>query len=71
MSRKLVVDSSVLIILDRRGTLEQRLSRKRDEGYEVIVPKSVARELLEETRFLFGTLSPETESCRRLGSSGR
>lgn len=47
MNKKLVVDSSVLIVLNRRGTLEEYLKRKKIEGYEVIIPKAIARELLD------------------------
>ena len=52
MSKKLVVDSSVIIVLSRRGTLERFLRRKRAEGYEVIIPKAIARELLDEPKKL-------------------
>jgi len=45
-----VIDSSVLIVLNRRGNLEEYLKRKRDEGYEVLIPKAIARELLDEPR---------------------
>jgi len=50
MNRKLVVDSSVLIPLNRRGKLEEYLRRKRDEGLEVIIPRAIARELVQEPR---------------------
>jgi len=50
LNKKLVIDSSVLIVLNRRGNLEEYLRRKRDEGYEVLVPKAIARELLDEPR---------------------
>lgn len=51
MDRKLlVVDSSVLKPLNRRGTLEDYLRRKRDEGFEVIIPRAIARELIQEPR---------------------
>jgi len=45
-----VIDSSVLIVLKRKGKLEEYLKRKRDEGYEVLIPKAIARELLDEPR---------------------
>jgi len=50
MSKKLVLDSSVLIILNRRGTLEEYLKRKKDEGYEVLIPKAIVRELIGEPK---------------------
>ena len=50
MSKKLVIDSSVLIALDRKGTLQQDLKRKKDEGYEVLIPRAIAREILEEPK---------------------
>jgi len=52
MSKKLVVNSSVLIALSRRGTLEQYLKQKTDEGYEVLIPKAIARELLDDPKRL-------------------
>lgn len=45
-----MIDSSVLIVLKRKGKLEEYLKRKRDEGYEVLIPKAIARELLDEPR---------------------
>jgi len=50
MNKKIVVDSSVLIVLNRRGKLEEYLRRKRDEGYEVLIPRAIANELLDEPR---------------------
>jgi len=50
MNKKLVIDSSVLIILNRRGTLEEYLKRRKDEGYEVFIPRAIARELLDEPK---------------------
>lgn len=50
MSKKLVMDSSVLIALDRIGILQQDLKRRRDEGYEVLIPRAIAREILEEPK---------------------
>jgi hypothetical protein len=47
MNKKLVMDSSVLIILNRRGTIEKYLRRKKDE---VLIPKAIARELLDEPK---------------------
>lgn len=40
----------MLIVLKRKGKLEEYLKRKRDEGYEVLIPKAIARELLDEPR---------------------
>ena len=52
MSKRLVVDSSVLIVLSRRGTLEAYLQRRKKEGYEVLIPKAIARELIDEPKKL-------------------
>jgi len=52
MSKKLVVDSSILIVLSRRGALEEYLRQKKHEGYEVLIPRAVARELIDEPRRL-------------------
>ncbi len=50
MDKKLVVDSSVLIVLNGRGTLEEHLRRRRDEGYEVLIPRAIAREIVNEPK---------------------
>ncbi len=50
MGKKLVVDSSVLIILSRMGALEAYLTRRKGEGYEVLVPRAIVRELLVEPK---------------------
>jgi len=44
MGKKLVVDSSVLIILSRREDLEAYLTRRKGEGYEVLIPRAIMRE---------------------------
>ena len=59
MSKKLVVDSSILVILSRRGTLEQYLKQKKDEGYEILIPKAIAKELLDEPRRLMREIREE------------
>jgi len=48
MSKRLVVDSSILIVLSRRNTLEEYLQRRKKEGYQVLIPKAIARELIDE-----------------------
>jgi rRNA-processing protein FCF1 len=60
MSRKLVVDSSVFIALSRRGTLEQYLKQKKDEGYEVLIPRAIARELLYDPKRLAEEISEKS-----------
>ena len=50
MHRRLVVDSSVLIALSRKGELEDRLTRWKSEGYEVKIPKAIAEEVIEEPK---------------------
>jgi len=52
MSKRLVVDSSVLIVLSRKGTLEEYLKQRKHEGYEVLIPRAVAKELVDEPRKL-------------------
>jgi rRNA-processing protein FCF1 len=50
MRKLLVVDSSVLIALNSRGRLENCLRRRKDEGYEIIVPKAIVKEVIEEPK---------------------
>jgi len=57
MSKKLVVDSSILIVLSRRGALEEYLRQKKHEGYEVLIPRAVAKELIDEPRRLAGKIA--------------
>jgi rRNA-processing protein FCF1 len=52
MRKQLIADSSILIALSKKGELEGRLTRWKNEGYEVIIPKAIAEEVIEEpTRF--------------------
>jgi hypothetical protein len=39
-------------MLSRRGTLKQYLEQKKDEGYEVFIPKAIMREVLDEPKEL-------------------
>lgn len=48
MHKPLVVDSSVLIASDNQGRLEGRLRQRKDEGYEVIIPEAIMKEVIEE-----------------------
>ena len=48
----LVVDSSILIFLDRKGKLEGFLRQKRKENYKIIIPKAIVQELIDEPRQL-------------------
>jgi rRNA-processing protein FCF1 len=48
MHKPLVVDSSVLIALDSRGRLGDYLRQRKDEGYEIIIPEAVMKEVVEE-----------------------
>jgi rRNA-processing protein FCF1 len=50
MHRQLVVDSSVLIALSRKGELEDCLEHWKSEGYEVKVPKAIAEEVVDEPK---------------------
>jgi len=52
MSKKLIIDSSVLIVLGRKGELEEYLKKRKKEGYEILIPKAISRELTEEPRKL-------------------
>ena len=52
MSKKLVIDSSVIILLSRRGKLEQYLKQKKNEGYDVLIPQAISKELIDEPRQL-------------------
>ncbi len=45
-----MLDSSVIINLDRRGILTKYLNQKRDEGYELLVPRAIAEEILEDMK---------------------
>jgi len=44
----LVVDSSVLIALSKSGDLERSLRRRILEGYEVLVPRAIMWEVVDE-----------------------
>ena len=50
MPKYLVVDSSVLIFYDRKGTLEDFLRAKKRENYNVIIPKAIAQEVAIEPK---------------------
>ncbi len=45
-----MLDSSVIINLDRRGILTKYLNQKRDEGYELLVPRAIAEEILDDRK---------------------
>jgi rRNA-processing protein FCF1 len=50
MPNCLVVDSSILIFFDRKGQLEAFLRLKKKENYKVIIPKAIAREVIDEPK---------------------
>jgi rRNA-processing protein FCF1 len=50
MPSNLVVDSSILIFFDRKGKLEDFLRQKKKESYKVIIPKAIAREVVDEPK---------------------
>ena len=52
MSKKLVLDLSVLIVLSRKGTLEEYLKQKKDQDYDVLIPRAIAKELMDDPRQL-------------------
>jgi rRNA-processing protein FCF1 len=46
----LVVDSSILIFLDRKGQLEDFLRQKKKENYKVVIPKAIEEEVVDEPK---------------------
>jgi rRNA-processing protein FCF1 len=50
MPKCLVVDSSVLIFYDRKGELETFLQAKKRENYNVIIPKAIGQEVVNEPK---------------------
>jgi len=46
----LVVDSSILIFLDRKGKLEGFLRQKEKENYTIIIPEAIEEEMVDEPR---------------------
>jgi hypothetical protein len=52
MPKCLVIDSSVVIYLDRKGKLENFLKQKSKENYKLIMPKAIAQELIDEPKEL-------------------
>jgi len=50
MPSYLVVDSSILIFYDRKGKLADFLLQKKKENYEVIIPKAIAQEVVDEPK---------------------
>jgi hypothetical protein len=51
MPSYLVVDSSIVIFFDRKGKLEDFLRQKRKENYNVIIPKAIAKEVVDEPKW--------------------
>jgi hypothetical protein len=50
MPSYLVVDSSILIFYDRKGKLADFLLQKKKENYEVIIPKAIEHEVVDEPK---------------------
>lgn len=48
----LVVDSSILIFYERKGKLEDFLRQKKKAYYKVIIPKTIAQEIVDEPKGL-------------------
>ena len=65
MSKRLVVDSSILIVLSRRNALEEYLQRRKKEGYQVLIPKAIARELIDEPKKLAGKIRAKSPMLAR------
>ena len=69
----LVVDSSILIFLDRKGQLEDFLRQKKKENYKVVIPKAIAQEVVDEPKGFAEKIretSPES-ATKILDSVGR
>lgn len=52
MPKCLVIDSSIIILLDRKGKLKDFLKQKTKENYKLIIPEAIARELINEPKEL-------------------
>jgi len=52
MPKPLILDSSVLIALTKKGELDIRLKRWKREGHDPTVPKAVAEEVVDEPKKL-------------------
>lgn len=50
MRKVLVVDSSVLIALTSKGKLDGCLRHWKDEGHEVVIPRAIAEEVIDEPK---------------------
>ena len=51
MHKPLVVDSSVLISLNsQEGRLETHLRQRKNEGYAVVMPEAIMKEVVEEPK---------------------
>jgi rRNA-processing protein FCF1 len=48
MLRYLVVDSSIIILYERKGKLEAFLRQKKKANYKVIIPKAIAQEIVDD-----------------------
>ncbi len=48
MPKRIVVDSSVIIALNSEGKLENQLHQWIKEGYEAVIPRAVAEEVVDE-----------------------
>jgi predicted nucleic acid-binding protein len=48
MPKRIVIDSSVIIALNSEGKLESQLGQWVKEGYESVIPRAVAEEVIDE-----------------------
>ncbi len=48
MPKRIIVDSSVIIVLNSMGNLENRLRQWASEGYKAVIPRAVAEEVIDE-----------------------
>ncbi len=72
MHSYLAVDSSILIMSDRKGKLEAFLQQKKKENYKVVIPKAIAQEVIDEPkRFAEKTKETAPELANRILDSVR
>jgi rRNA-processing protein FCF1 len=67
MPSYLVVDSSIVIFFDRKGKLEDFLRQKRKENYNVMIPKAIEKEVVDEPKwFAEKTRETDPESANKI-----
>ncbi len=67
MPSYLVLDSSIVIFFDRKGKLEDFLQQKRKENYTVVIPKAIAKEVVDEPKWFAEQLrETDPESANKI-----